>query len=137
MSNNYNPRNTGNGNNPATPITVVGNLGRNPEIRKSRAGRDWATFSVAHSDGHMDNGRWVTDTTTWYSVVCFGATAVDVANKLHKGDRVIIDGTVSTESWDDADGNHHSTLKITARTVGTVLGVHRNNGNGGRYAQSY
>jgi len=104
-------------------ITVVGNVGRAPELRYLPDGTAVCDFTVAV------NKRWVTasgapeEKVTWFKVVCWRRLAETVNQYVTKGRQVLAAGEVEAEAWADKDGNARATLTLTARDV-KFLGKH-------------
>lgn len=104
-------------------ITVVGNLGRDPRQRVLASGAVVADFRVASTPRTHDKASdsWVDGTTTWFSVTCWRTLAENAAQSLHKGDRVIVTGRLTTKTWLTPEGEERSTLEIDASSVGFDL----------------
>jgi single-strand DNA-binding protein len=83
--------------------TLLGHLGRDPEIRATQGGTIIATFSLATSDRRKDNqGEWQ-DATEWHNLIAFNRTAEICRDYLSKGSQVYIEGKIQTRSWEDKD----------------------------------
>ena len=80
-------------------LMVIGNLGRDPELRYTAGSRPVASFSVAVTERFGD-----TDHTEWVSVVAWGKLAEICAQYLRQGSRVYLEGRLQTRSWEDNDG---------------------------------
>ena len=90
-------------------ITIVGYLGRNPELRYTPNGTAVCDFSMATSEKKGD-----ADVTTWFKVTVWGKQA-EVANQyLTKGTQVYIEGRVSLREYTDRDGNKRTSLEVNA-----------------------
>lgn len=96
-------------------VILVGNLGKDPEVRYSASGLAVATFSVATSSVTKDRqtGQWV-DETEWHLVTLFDKQAEVAKQYLHKGSQVYIEGRIKTEKWQDKNGVDRFTTKIIA-----------------------
>ncbi len=96
-------------------IIVVGNLGRDPELRYSPQGLPVCSFSLATNERQKDKqtGELV-DSTIWYRANIFGRKAEVAAQYLQKGSPVYIDGKLKPEEWTDRDGKARFTLNINA-----------------------
>lgn len=94
--------------------TVTGNLGRDPELKQTRTGKQMATFSVASTTKR--DGR--DPETTWLDVVCFDQLADDVAGTFRKGMKVIMHGQLSLETYQKKDGTDGSALRMVANDIG-------------------
>lgn len=107
-----------------TPITIVGNLGSDPELRFTPAGVPVASFSVAVAERRLDQatGKWDDAGTTWWRVSCWRTLAEGAAESLTKGARVIVVGTVRSRDWTDTKtGEAKTSFEIQATSVGPDL----------------
>ena len=94
---------------------IVGNLGRDPELRRTQNDKAVCNFSVATKEY---NGE-----TEWHNIVTFGATAENCSKYLVKGSKVLVDGRIQTRSWeDDATGQKRYKTEIVAFTVQFLSG---------------
>ena len=93
-------------------ITIVGNVGRDPEMRYTPTGKAVTNFSVA-----VNERRGEQDVATWFKVTCWNGLAETVNQYLTKGRQVLVEGRIAVESWSGRDGQPQSTLTITANTV--------------------
>lgn len=103
-------------------ITIVGGLGRDPEIRYTAAGRAVATLGVAVSRRWMDrkSNEWQ-EQTSWFDVVVWGDMAENVSDTLSKGTRVIVTGRLEQRSWENEQGEKRSKVEIVADEIGVSL----------------
>jgi single-strand DNA-binding protein len=82
-------------------VLLLGNVGKDPEIRSTAGGMTVASFSLATADRAKDaQGNW-TDKTEWHNLVCFQRTAEVVRDYVKKGTQLFIEGKIQTRSWDD------------------------------------
>ena len=103
-------------------IVITGNLGDDPELRYSPAGNPFTRLSVAHTDRFKDgDGKWQDGDTFWWNVTVFGSLSENVAESLHKGDRVIVAGRVTPNEWKDKEGENRRSVRIIADSVGPDL----------------
>jgi len=109
--------------------TVVGNLGRDPELKTLPNGTVVANFSVATSDSYTDktSGQKV-EQTEWHNVVVWGKTAENCAKYLTKGKQVAVQGKLRTRSW-EKDGHKNYRTEIHADNV-QFLGSSSSAGSG-------
>jgi single-strand DNA-binding protein len=102
--------------------TIVGNVGRNPELRYLPDGTPVSDFSVAvdrrWTDRETDEPR---EKTTWFQVTCWRALAETVHQIVGKGHQVLVTGEVDASAWIGQDGEPRARLELTARVV-RVLG---------------
>ena len=82
-------------------VMLIGNLGRDPEVKYSQQGTAIAQFSVATTERWKDEDGELQERTEWFAVKTFGRRAEIVGENLHKGVRVYLEGRKRTESWDD------------------------------------
>ena len=82
-------------------VMLIGYLGRDPEIRRSAQGTVVAHFSVATAERWSDKNGGLQEHTEWFAVKAFGRRAEVIAEYLHKGSRVYLEGRKRTESWND------------------------------------
>ncbi len=99
-------------------IQIVGNLGRDPELRYTPSGRPVTEFSVAvnQSSKNQQTGEWV-EATDWFRVSVWGDRAERAAENLRKGTRVLVDGRFRTREYETKDGRKGTSLEISADTV--------------------
>ena len=82
-------------------VILLGNVGKDPEIRSTPGGTVVANFSIATSDSTKDaQGNW-TEKTEWHNLVAFKRTAEIVRDYVRKGSKVYVEGKLSTSSWED------------------------------------
>lgn len=95
-------------------ITIVGNLGRDPELRYTPQGTAVCNFTMATNERRRDKNGEQQDMTTWFRVTLWGKQA-ETANKfLTKGSQVYIEGRLRVDEWEDRDGKSRYTLDVTA-----------------------
>ncbi len=94
-------------------IILVGNLGRDPELRYTPSGDAVCDFSMATNDRKKDKSGEFQDVPTWFRVTLWGKQAENASKYLAKGRQVYIEGRVSLEEWTDRDGNTRQTLQVT------------------------
>lgn len=97
-------------------LTIVGRLGRDPELRFGKDGKPVATFSVATDYGRDDNKK-----TSWHNVVCFGTLAENVCASIGKGSRVIVSGRLDVSDYETKDGEKKKKYELLADAVGLEL----------------
>lgn len=128
-SNTATPRQDGAGGKPTPEIEdlgdgwVSGNLGRDPEMRFTPTGQAVTNFSLARTERvkNQESGIWEDGPVTWYRVTVWGAQGERCAERLQRGDRVIVGGRVSRRTWQAKDGEKRTGLEITARDIGPSL----------------
>ena len=84
-------------------VILVGNVGKDPEIRATQGGMSIASFALATTDRTKgQDGQW-TDKTEWHNLVAFQRTAEIVRDYVKKGSQVYVEGKIQTRSWDDKE----------------------------------
>ena len=97
---------------------IVGNLGRDPEVRYSASGNAIANVTVATTDSWKDRQSGERqERTEWHRVVFFNRLAEIVAEYLKKGSQVFIVGRIQTRKWEDKEGNERWTTEIVANEM--------------------
>jgi len=82
-------------------VFLIGNLGRDPEIRSTQSGQPVANFSLATNRRWTDRNGQRQEQTEWHNVVCFGRQAEVAGQYLQKGRQIFVEGRIQTRSWDD------------------------------------
>jgi len=82
-------------------VILVGNLGRDPEIRSLPSGQPVANFSLATSRRWKDRDGNRQEKTEWHNIVCYGKQAEIAGQYLTKGKQIFVEGRIETRSWDD------------------------------------
>lgn len=109
-------------------VTLVGNLGKDPESRTSNNGMAITNLTLATSDRRKGaDGNWEEET-EWHRIVCFGKTAENAARFLRKGKQVYVEGKIKTRKWTDKDGKDHWTTEILANQITFLAGGGREQG---------
>ena len=81
---------------------LVGNLGRDPEIKMTPSGQKVANFSIATTEKFTDRNGQKQDKTEWHNIVIWGKLAEVVEKYVKKGSSVYLEGKITTRNWDDA-----------------------------------
>ena len=105
-------------------VMIIGNLGRDPEMRYTPSGRPVTTFSVATSRSWNTSEGEKRVETEWFNVVAWGSLAEICKQHLSKGQQVYIEGRLQTRHWDGAEGNKHTSVEIVANEM-IILGERR------------
>jgi single-strand DNA-binding protein len=111
-------------------VILVGNLGRDAELRYTPGGAAVATLNLATTEVWNDKGGQRQEKTEWHRVVLWGKQAESLQEYLTKGKQIYVEGRLQTRQWDDKDGNKRYTTEIKADRI-TLLG---GGGGGGRAA---
>jgi single-strand DNA-binding protein len=109
-------------------VILVGNLGRDAELRYTPGGAAVATLNMATTEVWNDKSGQRQEKTEWHRVVLWGKTAESLSEYLTKGKQIYIEGRLQTRQWDDKDGNKRYTTEIRSDRV-VLLG---GGGGGGR-----
>jgi single-strand DNA-binding protein len=125
-------------------IIIVGNLGRDPELRYTPQGTAVCQFSVATNERRRDKAGEQQDITTWFRVTAWGKQAENVSKYLSKGRRVYVEGRLHMEEWTDREGKARQTLEVNASDVQFLdsasdmegIPVRQSGGGGGGGGQS-
>ncbi len=95
-------------------IIIVGNLGRDPELRYTPQGTAVCSFTLATNERRRDKSGEHQDVTTWFRVTLWGNQAETASKYLAKGRPVYIEGRLRVEEWTDRDNNNRYTLEVNA-----------------------
>jgi single-strand DNA-binding protein len=103
-------------------IILVGNLGRDPELRYTPQGTPVCSFSLATNERRKDKTGEMQDQTTWFRVTLWGRQAETASQYLSKGRPVYIEGRLRVEEWTDRDGKARHTLEVHATDMQFIGG---------------
>ena len=112
-------------------VMIIGNLGRDPEMRFTANGDAVANFSVAATRRYTTRDGEQREQTEWFRVVCWRRLAEIAGQYLQKGRQVYIEGRLETRQWEDRDGNTRYTTEVIANEM-VMLGS-RSGGGGGDF----
>lgn len=98
-------------------VLIIGNLGRDPEMRYTPSGQAVTNFSVATNRTWTDGEGQRRDETEWFNVVAWGRLAEITNQYLAKGRRVFVEGRLQTRSWEDADGQKRYRTEVVAQQL--------------------
>ncbi len=93
-------------------VMLIGNLGKDPDVRAIPSGVKVASFSIATSENYTTKDGQKVDKTEWHNIVLWRGLAEIAEKYLHKGTQVYIEGRLQTRSWDDQNGNKRYTTEI-------------------------
>lgn len=104
-------------------VTLIGNLGRDPEIRSTGEGKEIANFSIATSENWKDRMTGERkEKTEWHRIVVFNEGLVGVIkNYVKKGTKLYIEGQLQTRKWTDSDGNEKYTTEVVIQGFNSSL----------------
>ncbi len=115
-------------------VMLLGNVGKDPEMRATQGGMVIAQFTLATADRAKDQGGNWTDKTEWHNLVCFGRTAEIVRDYVKKGSQIFVEGKIQTRSWDDKEsGQKRFKTEILVNDLSLLGG--RGGGEGGSGSQ--
>ena len=117
-------------------LIIIGNLGRDPEMRYTPTGQQVTSFSVATSRSYTNPAGERVDETTWFRVTVWGKQAENCNQYLHKGSKVLVEGRLNPDPktggprlWQRQDGATSASFEVTANTVRFLSS--RGEGSGG------
>src|SRR5712671_2682889 len=111
-------------------VILVGNLGRDAELRYTPGGAAVATINMATTEVWNDKSGQRQEKTEWHRVVLWGKTAESLNEYLTKGKQIYVEGRLQTRQWDDKDGNKRYTTEIRGDRI-VLLGGGGGGGRGG------
>ena len=98
-------------------VILVGNLGRDPEVRYIKDGTAVANLRLATSETWNDQNGQKQERTEWHRVVAWGKLAEIAKEYMSKGRQIYVEGKLQTRSWDDRDGNKRYTTEVKADQI--------------------
>jgi single-strand DNA-binding protein len=123
-------------------IIIVGNLGRDPEMRYLPSGQAVTNFNVATSRQYTGSDGNTVKETTWFRITVWGKQAETCNTYLKKGNKVLVEGQLKPDSatggprvYQKQDGSHAASFEVTANTVRFLTG--RNESEGGGYEAAH
>lgn len=114
-------------------VILVGNLGKDPELRYTPSGTAVATFSLATTERYKDRDGQRQDKTEWHNIVAWRQLAEICGKFLHKGKQVYIEGKIQTRSYDDRDGNKRYITEIVVDQMQMLGSKDDGQSSGGGY----
>lgn len=115
-------------------IILVGNLGKDPELRYTPQGDAVCSFSMATNEKKKDKSGEYQDVTTWFKVTLWRRQAENASKYLSKGNPVYIEGRLQIEEWTDRDNNNRFTLSVQATDMHFISAGRGEGGGGGEYS---
>lgn len=98
-------------------VSLIGHLGKDPEVRRLESGAVVAKFSLATSESYKDKaGEWQ-NLTEWHDIIAWRALAERVERDLKKGSLVFVEGKLTTRKWQDKEGNNRYTTEVVAQLL--------------------
>ena len=104
-------------------VILLGNLGRDPEIRSMQSGKKMASFSIATSKRWKDKStQEQKESTSWHNIVVFNEGLVDVIEKyVKKGSKIYVEGELNTRKYQDKDGNDRYSTEVVLQGYNSTL----------------
>lgn len=115
-------------------VMLIGNLGKDPEIRAIPSGVKVANFSIATTERYTDKNGQKVDKTEWHNIVMWRGLAEVAEKYLKKGKQIFVEGRLQTRSWDDQTGQKKYMTEIVADNM-VMLGSPRD--SGGEASEGY
>jgi single-strand DNA-binding protein len=112
-------------------VIIIGNLGRDPEMRYMPSGDAIANLRIATAEKYKDRNGEMQESTEWHSVAFFGKTAEICGQYLKKGSQIYVEGSLRTRKWQDKDGNDRYTTEIRGDRMQMLGGRTGGSGTGG------
>ncbi len=117
-------------------VILVGNLGRDPELRYTPQGDAVCSFTMATNERKKDKSGEFQDVTTWFKITLWRRLAENAAKYLTKSMPVYIEGRLQMEEWTDRDGNNKFTLGVTATDMHFISARDDSSSGSARHEQS-
>lgn len=115
-------------------VTLIGNLGKDPEVRHLESGSAVGKFSIATNENYRDKaGEWQT-ITEWHNIVCWRNLAERAERTLKKGSLIYLEGKITTRKWQDQEGNDRYTTEIVANMFRLL---EKRESSGGGYTDNF
>jgi len=112
-------------------VILVGNLGKDPDLRYTPSGTAVATFSLATTERYKDRDGNKQEKTEWHNIVAWRQLAEICGKYLHKGKQVYIEGKIQNRSYDDRDGNKRYISEVVVDQMQMLGGRDDSQGGGG------
>ncbi|MDA3902991.1 MAG: single-stranded DNA-binding protein [Desulfuromusa sp.] len=112
-------------------VILVGNLGKDPDLRYTPSGTAVATFSLATTERYKDRDGNKQEKTEWHNIVAWRQLAEICGKYLHKGKQIYIEGKIQNRSYDDRDGNKRYISEVVVDQMQMLGGRDDNQGGGG------
>ena len=111
-------------------VILLGNLGKDPDLRYTPSGKAVATFSLATSERWTSQDGQKQENTTWHNIVAWGKQAETMKEYLTKGRQVYIEGRIANRSYEDKEGNKKYISEVVVQSF-SFVGNKGSSGNGG------
>ncbi len=117
-------------------VMLIGNLGKDPEVRAIPSGVKVANFSIATSENYTDRNGQKVEKTEWHNIVMWRGLAEVAEKYLRKGSQVFVEGRLQTRSWDDQNGQRKYMTEVVVDNM-VMLGRPRGESGGEGGSESY
>lgn len=98
-------------------VILIGNVGKDPEVRHLESNVSVAHFTLATSDNYTNKSGEKVTTTEWHNIVCWRGLATVAENYIRKGSQIYVDGKIRTRSYDAPDGTKRYITEVYAETL--------------------
>ena len=98
-------------------VLLIGNVGREPEVRHLESGVAVASFTLATTERYKDRNGVMQDQTEWHNIVCWRNLAELSEKYINKGSQIFVEGKIRTRSWQDQTGQKRYTTEIVADNI--------------------
>jgi single-strand DNA-binding protein len=104
-------------------VILIGNVGKDPEIRTTQDGREVASFSLATSEVWKDKSSGERrERTEWHRIIIFAPPLVNIVkNYIHKGSKLYLEGALQTRKWTDQNGNERVVTEIVLQNYNSII----------------
>ncbi len=102
---------------PLNKVLLIGNVGKDPEIRHLESGASVATITLATSERFKDRSGEQKEVTEWHTIIAWRQLADLAANYIRKGSQIYVEGKLRSRSWDDQNGAKHYVTEIQADSI--------------------
>jgi single-strand DNA-binding protein len=117
-------------------VILLGNVGKDPEVKFLPSGSAVANFSIATSERFKDKGGEFQDRTEWHNITAYGKLAEIIRDYVKKGSKLYVEGRLTTRSWDDKDsGKKVYRTEIVVNDLSLLSGRGEEGGGGGGYSR--
>ena len=111
-------------------VILIGNLGKDPEVRYTPSGQAVANFNIATNESWTDKSGQKQERTEWHRIVVWGKVAELCGEYLSKGRQVYLEGKLQTREWNNKEGVKQYTTEVVANQVTFLQGGERGQGQG-------
>ncbi|HLG93333.1 MAG TPA: single-stranded DNA-binding protein [candidate division Zixibacteria bacterium] len=98
-------------------VILIGNLGKDPDLRYTPSGQAVATFSLATNDRYKDKDGQMVERAEWHNIVVWGKQAETAKEYLKKGRQIFVEGRIAYRTYDDREGNKRYITEVVAQRI--------------------